>query len=139
MKIVELTEEHLARLALLPAQASIGACLSDIGYAKELCGYESFAGLEEGRIVCASGIVPTWRGSNVAWALLSAMSMRTMVELTHAVKTWLGDYDGRLETWVDARHPGHVRWAEKLGFEREGLMRKFLPDGGDAFLYARVN
>jgi RimJ/RimL family protein N-acetyltransferase len=31
-----------------------------------------------------------------------------------------------------------IKMVEFLGFEREGLMKCQLPDGGDAFLYAKI-
>lgn len=31
------------------------------------------------------------------------------------------------------------RWAESLGFQNEGLMRKYGPDQSDYYLFARVN
>jgi len=31
-----------------------------------------------------------------------------------------------------------VKWIEKLGFEREGLLRKFGPNKEDKYIYARV-
>jgi len=138
MRLEELTPEHLARLALQPAQAALAPCLLDETYAGDLCRHEAYAGIEGGRVVGAAGVVPVWRGCHAAWALLSEMPLRQMVEVTGLVRMFAGDFSGRLETWVDASRPGHGRWAEKLGFEREGLMKRFLPSGGDAWLYARV-
>lgn len=136
MTIVELEEWHLAELALQPAQAAMGAHLADPQYRQGLAAHEGYAGLEAGKVVGAAGVVPIWRGSVVAWALLSVDI--PMVALHRAVSLWLGNYAGRIETWTDARHEAHSRWARMLGFEREGLMKKFLPDGGDAWLYART-
>jgi len=44
----------------------------------------------------------------------------------------------RLETYVDVGFaPGH-RWVKMLGFEVEGYMKSFRPNGDDMVLYARV-
>ena len=44
----------------------------------------------------------------------------------------------RMQTYVRADRPDFRRWAELLGLDCEGLMRKSSPDGGDMYLYARV-
>ena len=44
----------------------------------------------------------------------------------------------RLETAVqDGFQPG-CRWVEMLGFQKEGLMRSYGPDGSDFLRYARI-
>lgn len=128
MILEKLEPGHLRELSVLSEE-----------YIAALCGHEGYAGFEAGRLVGAAGMVTNWRGCMVAWALLMPdVDMRTMVKATKEVQRFLAGWTCRVETWVDASRPDHVMWAEKLGFEKEGLMRKFLPDGGDAWLYARV-
>lgn len=44
----------------------------------------------------------------------------------------------RLQFTVREGYPRAERWAEGLGFEKEGVMRKYGPDQASHFLYARV-
>jgi len=44
----------------------------------------------------------------------------------------------RVEAFVDANFDAGHRWIKMLGFEREGYMRSFTPEGNDAVLYARI-
>jgi hypothetical protein len=45
----------------------------------------------------------------------------------------------RIQWEVRADYEVGCRWAESLGLRREGLLRKWAPDGSDCYLYARVN
>jgi RimJ/RimL family protein N-acetyltransferase len=45
----------------------------------------------------------------------------------------------RVQVIVRVDRPEYQRWAEMFGFEKEGRMRKALPNGDDVLLYARVN
>lgn len=44
----------------------------------------------------------------------------------------------RLQVTIKESDPAAIRYIEHLGFEREGLMRKFGPDRQNYLLYARV-
>jgi hypothetical protein len=44
----------------------------------------------------------------------------------------------RAEMFVDANWPSCHRWAEFLGFTKEGLTKHFTPDGRDHYCYARI-
>ena len=62
-----------------------------------------------------------------------------MLAITRAIWGFLRTTDmRRLETQVFIDWPPGPRWVELLGFEREGLMRRYTPDNRDAWLYAKV-
>ena len=44
----------------------------------------------------------------------------------------------RIETGVRESFKAGHRWAKMLGFQAEGLMRRFGPDGSDYQMYARI-
>lgn len=44
----------------------------------------------------------------------------------------------RIQATVRTDFPAGIKYAEGLGFVREGLMRKYGPDGSDRYLYALV-
>ena len=44
----------------------------------------------------------------------------------------------RIQCTVKVGNDRAVRWVEILGFEREGLMKKYGPGGADFYMYAKV-
>jgi RimJ/RimL family protein N-acetyltransferase len=44
----------------------------------------------------------------------------------------------RIQASVHTRDKQAIRYVEWLGFENEGLMKKFGPDGSDYYRFARV-
>lgn len=44
----------------------------------------------------------------------------------------------RVGAFLRTDRPEFVRYAEYMGFEREGECRKFFPDGTNCYMYARV-
>jgi RimJ/RimL family protein N-acetyltransferase len=75
----------------------------------------------------------------MAWAMFSEGALRQFKLIHRVVRAVLnGAKWRRIEMTVDANHAAAIAWAERLGFEREGLMRAVTPDGRDCFLYAKV-
>lgn len=99
---------------------------------------------EEGfPITCAGVACGAWKGFGECWLVPSIHVKRyaksvykTAVEFIADTTEKLGLY--RVQAVIMADNPVHVRWIERLGFEREGLMRKFGPNKEDKYLYARV-
>lgn len=94
---------------------------------------------QDGEVLAMWGAEQAWEGRVIVWALLSQNIGRTMPVIhRHAVR-FLERLDARrLETYVDVGFtPGH-RWIKMLGFEVEGYMKSFRPNGDDMVLYARV-
>lgn len=91
-----------------------------------------------GRVVACGGLFVPWEGRGIAWAIIS--SDAPFVTLTRAVLRVLAmpGIPRRVECFVDVHFQQGMRWAEMLGFQREGLMRSFTPDGRDHVLFARV-
>lgn len=92
----------------------------------------------DGHIVACGGLCVQWEGRAVVWAILSKGA--PLVPVTRAVLRVIQSrgIPRRLECFVDVSFPQGIRWAEMLGFQREGLMRAFSPDGRDHLLFARV-
>lgn len=131
---------HLKSLLLQPAQAIVRPYFDKQGYAEALqkdgC---SFTAMDGDRVLAIAGVVPLWEGRAEAWALLSANIRRDFLAIHHAVERWLQVCPfRRVEAAVDAEFPEAVRWVERLGFEREGPLRAFTPDGRDCIRFARV-
>jgi RimJ/RimL family protein N-acetyltransferase len=83
--------------------------------------------------------VNMWDNRAQAWALIAAGAGRHFVRMFRAMKSFLELQDiRRIEATVDARFEQGHRMMRMLGFEYEGLMRAYLPDGRDCALYGRV-
>lgn len=78
------------------------------------------------------------------WSFLSKHIDRYPIEFHKTILKVLAWYEKnekprRMQFEVKADYVEGQRWAESLGFEREGLMRAWGPDGCDHYLYARIN
>lgn len=97
--------------------------------------YEHLAG------ICGS--YSSWSGTSQLWALFDKRVEQSPVSLRKAcillVKYAVAKQDlRRVSLTVKSDYISGNRFAESLGFELEGKMRRFLPDGEDANLYARL-
>jgi hypothetical protein len=139
MIIVPFEPEHLETLELQDSQ-KIFYDVFDMSYAHSL--KESgpcFTALENGKVLCCSGIVLQWHNRAVAWALVSNSAGKHFARIHKAVKRFLDLSDvNRIEAFVDHDFEQGHRWIQMLGFEREGYMKQFTPAGKDAVLYARI-
>lgn len=91
-------------------------------------------------VVACAGIIEIWAGRAQVWSLLSHDFPRYHRSVHKAVKTFLLDYHTRrLECIVDPKLPEAMRWAERLGFQVEGRMASYTPNGDDQLMYVRFN
>lgn len=76
-------------------------------------------------------------------ALVSVEARKYPIEFTKLIQARLFHYCDelsvcRVQCTVRAGFPFLQKFIELIGFEKEGLMRKFGPEGDDYFLYSRV-
>lgn len=141
MRIVPFEPEHLSQLLLQPSQAMLQPTLKDPSYGPSLkAGGPAYSLIVDDVVLAAGGLIPQWENRAVAWALIAAEVGPHMVSLTRAVKRAFSlHHFRRVETSVACDFEQGHRWARMLGFEREGRMRAFTPDGDDCDLYARIS
>lgn len=128
-------------LMLQPAQAAMRPLLLANGYPEALEPRESFTGRINGRVVACAGLFHLWDGNVRGWALIAGdIGPSGMIALHRAVKRAVdGCAARRIEVEVDTQFQQAHRWVKMLGgFEWEGTMRKYSPDGRDTDRYARV-
>jgi hypothetical protein len=93
------------------------------------------------RCIGAYGIVEMWPGVARAWALFSESLLKehaTLLSL-HVRRDLLRmDRYNRIEATTGKEHFAGCRFLRWLGFQREGLMRRYTPAGNDTYLYAKV-
>lgn len=136
MNILPFAVEHLSRLS--PQAAQLGEVTADA-----LAGPygQAWTAEVDGAPICCAGLMPVWDGRAYAWALLSKNSGKYMVPLTRAIRSRLSVAGfRRVEMAVDSTFGAGCRWAGLLGFRLETPfpMRAYLPNGRDAYLYARA-
>lgn len=91
------------------------------------------------KVVGIAGLVPQWENRAMAWAMVSRHAGRHFMQMHRAVQRFLNVSPyRRIEATVDVGFPEGEKWLKMLGFEREGLMRAYRPDGADMILFARV-
>lgn len=139
-ELVKLQPEHLFQFTPQPAQAAaLGMLTPDFAQTLVAQTGVGWAGVLDGRVIGCAGIAECWPGRAEAWTLLSEDAFDVFRHIHRVVRRVLADCPWhRVEMKVDADHVAAIRWAEHLGFEREGLMRKYTADQRDVFLYARV-
>ena len=106
---------------------------SENGYSKTL--------VVDGRVIGCGGVSKFWDGVGEAWLLvsdklpeykwLSVKVMRIMFDRA------MIDFN-RIQAAVLASDPVAIRFIEFMGFENEGLMRRYGFQGADFYRYARV-
>ena len=136
LRIAAFEPAHVAQIA--PQSAQLGEVNAATTAAEYGTAWTAFAA---GAPVCSAGLVEVWQGRAYAWALLSESAGRYMLPLTREIRSRLSASGfARVEMAVDADFDAGRRWAEMLGFtlETPQPMRNYLPNGRDAYLYART-
>lgn len=93
--------------------------------------------------VAMFGCIMLWTGVAEMWSIISDDARRYPKQLTIVAKGFSDIVAQslslhRLQLTVRSDEPRALRWAEYLGFEIEGLMHKYSPDGTDTYILARV-
>ncbi|MCW5623338.1 MAG: GNAT family N-acetyltransferase [Burkholderiales bacterium] len=140
VEIVPYQPAHLRAMALQPKQEFIGAWVnSDYPEALAAAPGISYSAVRGDEVLACAGLAEQWTGRMLAWALLARGIGGGFVVIDRAVKRCLEAAPARrIEAHVDAEFLPAQRWVERLGFNREGLMRAFSVDGRDFQLWARV-
>ena len=137
----KLRVEHILEITLQPQQESLQAQLTP-EYAHSIVGHTGigWAALLHGKTIACAGILEFWANRGQGWALFSEAALANFTAIHRFTRGVLREQPfARVEIFVDQHHAAAIRWAERLGFEREGLMRRFTTDGRDCFLYAKVD
>ncbi len=104
---------------------------------------QSFTGIINGYVVACGGISPLWPGVGEGWVLASHKIHENKFSVVRAVYDILGDLMDDHDYWriqgsTLADWTQGIRFARLLGFENEGLMKAYGPDGSDYIRHARV-
>lgn len=136
--LVQFEPSDLLGLQLQPAQADFAPSITpEYAQAMAAAGPSWTLLAASGAVLACGGLFVQWEGRASAWAFLSPST--PMRAATRAAREML-DTCGirRVECWVDVDFHAGQRWARLLGFNLEGRMAGFSPEGRDMDLYARV-
>ena len=103
----------------------------------------AFTLLDNNVPICSGGIIPTWMGNAQGWVISSKRIFRNKVKASRLIKErtdllCANNKIWRLQTAVKADFKIGIRFAEFLGFNKEGLMVGYGPDKTDYYLMARI-
>jgi hypothetical protein len=84
-----------------------------------------------------------FQGTYEVSALIGANARKYPIQFFRHVKGRIEHFEElhnlrRTQTLIRKGYPFLIKWIELLGFEQEGLLRKFGPEGDDYYMYARV-
>lgn len=107
---------------------------------KDIRGYTLF---EEDVVLGIGGVHNIWNGVGEAWLLLGKEAFaRPRTVARHTVNMFdhmQEEYKyQRIQASIAVKDGKAKRFAEWLGFQNEGIMRKYGPDGSDYYRYAKV-
>jgi len=103
----------------------------------------SFTGTVNSIPIAAGGVNHLWDNVAEGWVIASKEIWKYPITCARAIKIRT-DYLAtnnkikRIQTSVKSDCDKAIRFAEWLGFKREGLMKQYGPDGSDYYLYAKV-
>ena len=103
----------------------------------------AFTLLDNNVPICSGGIIPTWLGNAQGWVISSKRIFRNKIKASRLIKErtdllCANNKIWRLQTAVKANFKIGIRFAEFLGFNKEGLMVGYGPDKTDYYLMARI-
>ncbi len=135
--VVNYLPEHLAKIKLKAIH--LGEKPEKI-----VCSAVSLIRQSDGEVVAIFG------GFNIGpsvfhlWGLISDEAKKTPLAFHKSCRKMLSLYQdshrlNRVQIDVRVSYAEGIRWAETLGFKREGTMKKFAVDAEDCFLYAEVS
>jgi RimJ/RimL family protein N-acetyltransferase len=140
MKIVPFHPDHVAELKMQPAQDRIRWILTPEYIAKLGSAGPALTAIHDSTILGCAGIGFMRRDCGVLWGMVSASAGAHFVAIHRAVTRFIqANPLVRLEATAESTFAPACRWLELLGFENEGLMRKYGPDGADYVRYARIS
>ncbi len=98
---------------------------------------------DDGEIIAIGGVTMLWDKVGSGWVMTSDLFLKHKVWTHRAIKNILAQAIvkhnlHRIESIILKDHCVSQKWAERLGLEKEGLLKKYDTEGNDYYLYARI-
>ncbi len=136
MKIIPYEPRHLFELKAQPYQINDEITPE---YAEWIGGFPCYTAVHDGQVAAIGGLVPIWPGRAVMYLRVADGITHQWIclfrEAKKLIRQGLKDYH-RLE--AQSEFPESERWLQMLGFEFEGVMRKYRVDGQDVKMWSIV-
>lgn len=147
MTVENMTAGHLAEV-LTSAYSPDIQHITDEEYERILEDRNGIALMWDGELLAVCGIHWFWPGVGEAWIIQHKRAQEakvTRMAVYRAGKTLMhmliDKHEAplqRLQATVRQDWPDAIRMVERLGFVRESVLRRYSPDGTDAYMYAMV-
>lgn len=103
----------------------------------------AWSGFVGNRIMGCAGVCVLWRGVGEAWMVTTDLAARMPLAFHRAIASRLDEVMMSMNLWrlqaiIHTEHEVSRRWVRRLGFEEEGTMQRYGPDGKDYVRFARV-
>ena len=103
----------------------------------------AYSMIDDGHLVAAAGLYKVWEGVGEAWLLPSSRLLAKPRKAVKAVRSFLDEISERegfrrVQATTHADFIRGRRFLEWLGFENEGVLRGYGPDGSDHIIYSRI-
>lgn len=140
LDIVPFEPGHVERMKLQHRQINaLSVATGQYLFALKVGGLSATA-MDGATVLACAGIVIEPFGSGTLWSFVSDEAGRHFVRLDRCVRRMLSiPRLRRIDATTEVGFAQGCRWLEMLGFENEGVMRKYGPDGADHYRYARVS
>lgn len=97
--------------------------------------------LQFGKTIGVFGSSKIWNGLEEAWFLVDEATRRYGIAMTKVAKKFISlkfqeDSLNRLQITVRLNDIRAYKWAKCLGFQTDGVMKQFGPDGSDYYMMA---
>ena len=139
IELVQFEPFHVERMELQPRQkrAVSYSTRQYLGYLKEMG--PCVTAIDGENVLGCGGVIEWHMGTGTLWLYVCADIKRHAVRLHRAVARLLETVQlRRIEATTEVDWVESCRWLQLLGFEYEGLMRKYGPFGEDHARFARI-
>jgi len=136
---------HVERIGLNRFDKEIFAASPDVKERLQLvhqnrCGWTIFYKRQPALVMGLEYKFPT---NYEAWLLTGSIAYQNPGLFSRGAKRFFDKVGAklnlrRMQIVVNVHHKAAVKWAQFLGFEREGRMKGYGPEGSDYFMYART-
>lgn len=129
---------HLIEIELQRKTPKDVGLFSDSSYGDTLAAGDSYSIFDGGEVKACLGVFDFMPGVGIAWAMFTQDAGRLLPSLSLRARRYLRTCKfRRVEAYLDPNFAESIRWAELMGFQFEGVMKKHSPRGDD-LLYAWV-
>jgi len=109
---------------------------------KESC-ISAYTALQGSKVFMIGGVYGLWENVGEAWFVMSSIAYKKPFAAAKYSSLLLDHVQDdanlkRIQASVHTNDQQAIRYVEWLGFENEGLMKKYGPDGSDYYRFARV-